>query len=67
MNFAITLQPASSPPSMWHVSDPQSTALRAADGPISTKLISTADYRIQSAIDARSANNSQFWQLYERK
>jgi hypothetical protein len=40
--------------------------LRAADGPISTKLISTADYRIQSAIDTRSANGLQLWQLYER-
>jgi len=43
------------------------TAFRVADGPISTKLISTADYRIQSAIDTRSANGLQLWQLYERK
>jgi len=31
------------------------------------QLISTADYRIQSAIDTRSANGLQLWQLYERK
>jgi len=62
MNFAITSQPArfaAFAVACFRFSI--RTALRAAGGPISTKLISTADYRIQSAIDTRSANGLQLW------